>query len=83
MQFHSNELFLLDNPQSTMGKQTKALAPDICSNINAIDAIPEKLYKSKVAGKEYTMNGWLEVLWACPICARAYSRTRGAPFERR
>ncbi len=62
MQFHSNELFLLDNPQSTMGKQTKALAPDICSNINAIDAIPEKLYKSKVAGKEYTMNGWLEVL---------------------
>ena len=43
MQFHSNELFLLYNPQSTMGKQTKALALDICSHINAVDAVHEKL----------------------------------------
>ncbi len=88
MQFHNNELFLLYNPQSTVGKQTKALALDICTNINTIDANREKLspmywkeivgmlgmqpndlldhshedYKTMVAGKEYTMNGWLEVL---------------------
>ena len=88
MQFHANELFLLYNPQSNIGKQTKALATDICSHINEIDSHREKLspmywreivgllnlqpdelldhshvdYKTMVAGKEYTMNGWLEVL---------------------
>ncbi|GCC50005.1 glutaredoxin [Chryseotalea sanaruensis] len=43
MQFHPNELFLLYNPQSNSGKQTKAMAKDICSNINEIDALHEKL----------------------------------------
>ncbi len=43
MQFHPNELFLLYNPQSSRGKQTKAMAKDICSNINEIDALHEKL----------------------------------------
>jgi arsenate reductase len=88
MQFHPNELFLLYHPQTNVGKQTKALALDICSHINEIDAGKEKLsptywkeivsmlglapnelldhshpdYQSKVAGNEYTMNGWLDVL---------------------
>ncbi len=43
MQFHPNELFLLYNPQSNKGKQTKAMATDICSHINEIDALHEKL----------------------------------------
>lgn len=43
MQFHPNELFLLYNPQSGRGKQTKAMALDVCSNINEIDALHEKL----------------------------------------
>ena len=43
MQFHANELFLLYNPQSNVGKQTKALALDICSHINEIDSNREKL----------------------------------------
>lgn len=43
MQFHHNELFLLYNPNSNAGKQTKALALDICSHINEIDATREKL----------------------------------------
>ena len=43
MQFHPNELFLLYNPNSNSGKQTKALAMDICSHINEFDAIREKL----------------------------------------
>jgi len=43
MQFHPNELFLLYNPNSNAGKQTKALALDICSHINEIDATREKL----------------------------------------
>jgi arsenate reductase len=43
MQFHSNELLLLYNPQSNVGKQTKALALDICSHINEIDSVREKL----------------------------------------
>jgi arsenate reductase len=43
MQFHQNELFLLYNPQSSVGKQVKAMALDICSHINEIDVIHEKL----------------------------------------
>lgn len=43
MQFHPNELFLLYNPQSNIGKQTKALATDICSHINEVDSLREKL----------------------------------------
>lgn len=43
MQFHPNELFLLYNPQSTGGKQTKAMAMDICSHINEVDALHERL----------------------------------------
>ena len=43
MQFHANELFLFYNPQTTVGRQTKALAVDICSHINEIDSVREKL----------------------------------------
>ncbi len=43
MQFHPNELFLLFNPQSSTGKQTKALAHDICSHVNEVDINHEKL----------------------------------------
>ncbi|MCK6618026.1 MAG: glutaredoxin [Cyclobacteriaceae bacterium] len=43
MQFHPNELFLVYNPQSTMGKQTKAIAKDICNHVNEVDIMAEKL----------------------------------------
>jgi len=43
MQFHPNELFLLYNPQTSTGKQTKAIALTINSHINEVDAIHEKL----------------------------------------
>ncbi len=43
MQFHPNELFLVYNPHSTMGKQTRALAKDICNNVNEVDVTAEKL----------------------------------------
>ena len=97
MQFHPNELFLLYNPASNSGKQTKAMALDICSHINEIDATREKLsptywkeivtmvgmdpdemldhshedYRNKVAGKSYTMNGWLDVLAHYPHLVKA------------
>ncbi len=43
MQFHRNELFLIYDPHSNVGKQTKALALDICSHINEVDVIHEKI----------------------------------------
>jgi len=43
MQFHPNELFLLYNPQSNSGKQTKAIALTINNHINEVDALHEKL----------------------------------------
>ena len=43
MQFHQNELFLLYDPQSYLGKQVKALARDICSHVNEVDVMREKL----------------------------------------
>lgn len=43
MQFHPNELFLLYNPNSNDGKKTKAMALDICSHINEVDYLNEKL----------------------------------------
>ena len=43
MQFHPNELFLLYNPQTSTGKQTKAIAMTINSHINEVDAIHETL----------------------------------------
>src|SRR5262245_46521695 len=43
MQFHRNELFLIFDPHSNVGKQTKALALDICSHINEVDVIHEKI----------------------------------------
>ena len=42
MQFHPNELFLIYDPQSNVGKQTKALATDLCSHINEVDVVHEK-----------------------------------------
>jgi arsenate reductase len=43
MQFHPNELFLVYDPHSSIGKQTKAMALDICSHINEVDVVHEKL----------------------------------------
>lgn len=43
MQFHPNELFLVYNPQSNVGKQTKAIARDICKHINEVDVVRERL----------------------------------------
>ncbi|MBL7863278.1 MAG: glutaredoxin [Cyclobacteriaceae bacterium] len=42
MQFHPNELFLIYDPQSNVGRQTKALALDLCSHINEVDVRHEK-----------------------------------------
>ena len=43
MQFHRNELFLIYDPHSNVGKQTKAMALDICSHINEVDVIHERI----------------------------------------
>ena len=43
MQFHPNELFLVYDPHSNVGKQTRAIARDICAHINEVDVIHEKL----------------------------------------
>lgn len=43
MQFHPNELLLLYNPETSVGRQTKALALDICSHINEVNLVREKL----------------------------------------
>lgn len=42
MQFHRNELFLLFNPDTSKGKQTRAIARTICSHINEMDVIHER-----------------------------------------
>lgn len=52
MQFHPNELFLLFNPLSQAGKQTRAFALTISSHLNEVNAMQEKL------GPTY----WKEVL---------------------
>jgi len=43
VQFHRNELFLVYDPHSNIGKQTKAMALDVCSHINEVDVIHERL----------------------------------------
>jgi arsenate reductase-like glutaredoxin family protein len=43
MQFHPNELFLVYDPRTNAGKQTKAIALDICSHINEVDVTQERL----------------------------------------
>src|SRR5215203_6051006 len=43
MQFHPNELFLLYDPHSNIGKQTKAIVKDVCNHINEVDVVHEKL----------------------------------------
>lgn len=43
MQFHRNEFFLVYDPHSNIGKQTKAMALDMCSHINEVDILHEKL----------------------------------------
>ncbi|MBL7856522.1 MAG: glutaredoxin [Cyclobacteriaceae bacterium] len=43
MQFHPNEIFLLYNPASSSGKQTRALAKSMNSHVNEVDALHEKL----------------------------------------
>ncbi len=43
MQFHPNELFLLYNPATSTGKQTKAIAKSISTHINEVNALQEQL----------------------------------------
>jgi len=43
MQFHPNQLFLLYNPQTSVGKQTIAMAQTVSNHINEVDAVHEKL----------------------------------------
>jgi arsenate reductase len=43
MQFHPNELFLVYNPNSTIGRQTRALALDFCNHINEVDITQERV----------------------------------------
>jgi|SRR5690606_3538667 len=43
MQFHQNELFLLYNPETSTGKQTKAYAMTMNSHINEVNAMHAKL----------------------------------------
>lgn len=88
MQFHPNQLFLLYDPHSNLGKQTKAIATSLNRHILEVDTLHEKLgptywkevvdllcvspkdlldkshpeYQAKVAGKSFTMNGWLDIL---------------------
>lgn len=97
MQFHPNEIFLLYNPTTSVGKQTKAIARTINSHINELDVIHEKLgptywkevitllnlgpkelmdrshpdYQEKVAGNNFTMNGYLDVLMHNPQLLKA------------
>ena len=43
MHLHPNELFLICNPQSNVGKQTRAIALDLCNHINEVNVLQEKL----------------------------------------
>lgn len=43
MQFNLNELLLIYDPHSNVGRQTKAMALDLCSHINEVDVVHEKL----------------------------------------
>ena len=43
MEFHRNELFLIYDPHSNVGKQTKAMALDLCSHINEVDVMHERM----------------------------------------
>jgi len=43
MQFHPNEIFLLLNPDTSTGKQTKALARTINTHVNELNVMREKL----------------------------------------
>lgn len=43
MQYHPNEIFLLYDPETSKGRQTKALAKTLNNHINEVNAICEKL----------------------------------------
>jgi arsenate reductase (glutaredoxin) len=43
MLFHQNEIFLLYNPKTSTGKQTKAIAMTLSNHINEVDTLHEKL----------------------------------------
>jgi arsenate reductase (glutaredoxin) len=43
MQFHRNEIFLLYNPNTSAGKQTKAIALTVNPHINEVNIMCEKL----------------------------------------
>jgi arsenate reductase (glutaredoxin) len=97
MQFHPNEIFLLYNPETSTGKQTKAIALTINAHINELNVLCAKLgptywkevvnmlglepkelmdrshpdYQEKVAGKNFTMNGYLDVFMHLPQLLKA------------
>ena len=43
MQFHPNEIFLLYNPETSTGRQTRAIARTINTHVNELNVIREKL----------------------------------------
>jgi arsenate reductase (glutaredoxin) len=43
MQYHKNEIFLLYNPETSTGRQTKAMARTINSHVNELNVVREKL----------------------------------------
>ena len=43
MQFHPNEIFLLYNPETSQGRQTRAIAKTINTHVNELNVIREKL----------------------------------------
>jgi arsenate reductase len=72
MQFHPNELFLIYDPQSNVGRQTKAMALDLCSHINEVDVTREK----------FSPTYWKEVVAMLGIHPRELIDTSDPEFKK-
>ncbi len=72
MQFHPNELFLIYDPQSSIGRQTKAMALDICSHINEVDVVHEK----------FSPTYWREVITMLGLHPRDLIDVSGPEFKK-
>jgi arsenate reductase len=72
MQFHPNELFLIYDPQSNVGRQTKAMALDLCSHINEVDVTHEK----------FSPTYWKEVVGMLGIHPRELIDTNDPEFQK-
>ena len=96
MKLHPNELTLIYDPKSPIGRKLKPLAYSITKNVNEIECKSTRLsttvwksvvqmlgnnpkrllnkahpiYKEKVKGHTYTMNGWMNILLNNPEMIR-------------